>query len=186
MSQRSLSHYKFLPWIYLTLVFAVALVVVVGILVSRVSGQEFNPQTLQRREFTLWRIPFSRFQFSPTLRQPVKSKKLCEYLRGKEWWMAETPGAANDWQVAEEFSLWGGAHGEVDFLARLVADPDFWLDWSQKDIGRSADFWPAVALQVQRQQYVSLPRLFALALERTDASVWKERFAEWQAESARP
>lgn len=186
MSQRNVPLHQFLPWIYLTLILVATVVAVVGILASHISGEEFNPTTLQRREFKRWRIPFTNLQFTPTYQEPTQPNKLGEFLRDKNWWMPESPDAAMEWQVASELSIRGVVRAEVALLSQLTVDEKFWVEWSRENAGRAADFWPAVAMQVQRRDYLPLPRLFALAVERTDAAAWKERFAEWQAEFARP
>jgi len=185
------SLWRVLPWVYLSLLIALAVLLVVLLVASQVVGVEFNAESLEHRTFVVWRIPFTGVAFSPVFREETQSSPLGQFLREKQWWNTGQTAGSSGWLVAREISVRGDAAADADLLRTLLqSDRDTeqeWIRWSREHPDRAAQFWPAVASQVGKDRYLLLPDLFALALEKGDGPAdWDERFRAWQRQANLP
>lgn len=140
---------------------------------GRVEGEEFSPQTFQRRRFRYVEIPLLGIQVSPIDRQDT-TNGLEQHLRQlpgvaqipvtKRWDLVRIRRAGQDWEEGDGLIL-------CMYLDAVDAkDQLHWYTWSQQHPELAAELWPVVGQLAQNQMYALVPVAFRLATTIPDAT----------------
>ncbi len=149
--------------------FVLFLLGVLVVLFGAVEGEEFSPQTFERRQYSFYCVPFTRWQISPTFRTSVASS-LESKLRTDRLVNTTTRGPAT-WDLMRV----GGSLGRESAAAGLLADfldagrlGYTWEEWTDKNPARAKVFWPAVQEAAELGTYELVPDLFDFASSHAD------------------
>ncbi|MEE3369283.1 MAG: hypothetical protein VX346_08060 [Planctomycetota bacterium] len=140
---------------------------------GRVEGEEFSPQTFQRRRFRYVEIPLLGIQVTPIDRQDT-TNDLERYLRllpsvvrspvSKRWDLVRVKRVGQDWEEGDGLIL-------CMYLDALDANGQLhWHTWSQQHPKLATELWPVVQQLAQNQMYVLVPVAFRLATTTPDAT----------------
>jgi len=177
-SVASVGFRRLLPWYLLGLATLVIFVCILAVS-SIVEGEEFNPNTFERRTYRLWRIPILGWQVTPTYRYPAETSTFRDYLKRKGWFPAASRGSV-PWQVAREVTVAGIRTGDSWFISQLLENESTWIEWSDQHQERAAALWPLVLERIDQNDFVSLPRLFGLALDDSADAEWFKLLDAWR------
>jgi hypothetical protein len=132
-----------------------------------VTGEEFNPETFQRRRFQFYEIPLLRVQIWPLSRSDA-SGELEKLARAQGYVATKLPTDAQ-WHL---FSFRRGAAASPPFDAQILqryldaiddSRNQYWHLWSTAHPQRAKLFWPHVSRFARLRLYVVLPHLFEIA-----------------------
>lgn len=149
----------------------VALVIWVG---GRVEGREFTPTHFTQRSFSFWEVPLLGLQVTPIKRSPVPMRTI-NLLRSKPYF--PTPKSAPT--VFHPVEISRGLSGQpqpgdakilVDYLTLDDDGTSVWEQWTRDHPQAAAVFWPVIHKLAQRELYLLMPDLFAIAERTTDAN----------------
>lgn len=153
------------------------LLFVVTLVFGRISGEEFAPQTFQRRTFHYYEVPLLRLQVWPVKR--FNSTGDVEDKLVKQKLLPAATVAIPRWDLVRGYR--GSktiAEGDALILIRYLDEYDdtkntyIWNTWTtdQPDIAKV--FWPHVARLAEQELYFFLPDLFELAVNAKHASTF--------------
>jgi hypothetical protein len=152
---------------------AIAVVVVLTtLLFGAVRGQEFDPQSFERRNFGFHEIPLLHLQVTPLWRAEANGE--LEQLIIAQKYVVPATNSQPDWQlislVRQNSKL---PTTDVQILARYLDakdedDHSYWTQWSMKHPEMAAILWPEVARLARLELYVLLPPLLELARNATE------------------
>lgn len=163
--------------------------VVAGIVVvfGLVTGEEFCPQTFQRRNFWLVEVPLVHWPLTGERRQDRTGQ--CEQELARRLWIVPAPGGTTQWHLA--WQRRGGRRQTDDaylllrYLDSRDADGELrWLVWSQEHPALAQRLWPAVQQLALKGQYLWIPDLFLLARQHSDAVRFDQAVQAWLAQAA--
>ncbi len=147
---------------------------------GKVRGTEFSPQDFREREFQFWEIPLVHLQITPIHRSGT-SNSLTSYLKAQQLIQVPPASAKPDAQVWHLVNLSRGS------LPRPPADAEIlvnylqgevgsrWRQWTVDHPGIAKQFWPLTQKLAERELYVLMPDLFAIAAEAENPGQWSER-----------
>ena len=140
---------------------------------GRVEGEEFSPQTFQRRRFRYVEIPLLGIQVWPIDRQDI-TNELEQHLRllpgvvssptKKQWDLVRVKRSGQDWDEGDGLILC------MYLDARDAKDQLHWYTWSLQHSELAAVLWPVVGQLAQNQMYALVPVAFRLATTTPDAT----------------
>lgn len=164
---------RLLPRLIIGLICAAAIGAIVLFGVARfgvVSGEEFSPDTFQRRTYLYYELPLVRWKITPVFRsvQPTQLEKL---LVKRKYVGPKTP--AKRWDLvfarrSEEPWLQGDALILCDYLDAYDAENNmvsFWETWTSDHPQLAKILWPEVVSLARENRYYLIPPLFELTHE---------------------
>jgi hypothetical protein len=149
---------------------------------GRVYGEEFSPNTFQRRNFFYYELPLLQIQITPIYRDectnPLEQHLLRETLIGSEasselrWDLVWAQQGARSMDF-------GDANILCDYLdARDGNNRLRWRDWTDENPELAKVLWATVDRLAAEQLYLLIPDVFVLADRATDAPELEETIAE--------
>lgn len=152
-------------------------IVLVGtLLFGQVSGEEFAPDTFERRMYSYFELPVVRVKVTPVWRS-VSRPELEQTLVDSKYIAVHSP--PRRWDFIASSSLGetlreGDAHILSQYLdAWSGEDKSHWLHWTASHPAAATIFWPEIAKLAQQELYLFTPELFELAAEQTDVQVFR-------------
>ncbi len=143
-------------------------VIVYGVLwFGTVNGEEFSPDSFQRRTFSYIQLPLFGAQITP-IRHTDTTNDLEKYLSAEKLYpKAEKAEARWDLvrgQQGAGSNIQGDARILTLYLDTFNAEGDeVWLKWSEDNAELAKVLWPAVAKVARDELYSFVPELFVLA-----------------------
>ncbi len=136
------------------------------LLFGQVSGEEFAPDTFERRSYTYFELPVVRVQVTPVWRT-VHRPQLEQALVDGRYIASQSPPGRWDLAVSVRLGqIWreGDAHILTRYLDAWNVEGELhWLEWTTSNPARARIFWPEIARLAQQELYLFMPELFALA-----------------------
>ena len=158
--------HKAIPYLVFTLI-VFAVLVLMTLIFGQVSGEEFSPDTFERRRFHYFQIPIVRFQVTGMKRrdQGIGMADTVEDHAPN----VDSAATVKTWDLVS--SQRTGADkwlGDAKILCDLLTTEDtkrafLWQTWSEKYPHLADRFWPVVADTAQAGSYILMPDLFELA-----------------------
>ncbi len=132
-----------------------------------VHGEELSRDTLRRRRFHYYEIPFLHLQLTGITRHP-NSDDLAKHLADSKIIPLRQELPANWDLVTGSRGAVVVSRGDSSILCAYLDAEDaegkrVWLEWSEKNPALASVFWPEVLLAVQDQLYSLVPDLFSVA-----------------------
>lgn len=155
----------------LLLLIVVPLALMITLSYGEVSGEEFSPDSLDRRTFTYYELPIVRIQVSAVYRTAT-TNNLERALAARYFVTAADPR----WDLVRIRSRTIGAQrGDAALLCNyldIAAEGGtlVWQTWTEKRPELAKELWPVVIELARRKQYILIPELMRLASSRGDAS----------------
>jgi hypothetical protein len=157
---------------------------VVGYLSTRifgwVSGEEFSPDSFQRRRFSYYEIPLIHLQITPVSREsstnPLENHLATDML-GQS---AVEPRWDLVWaRQGAQSPEFGDASILCAYLDARDSNGDlFWKTWTEKNPQLAKKLWTTVLELAQQQLYLLVPDVFALAAQATDAASLEQNIGQ--------
>jgi tetratricopeptide (TPR) repeat protein len=157
----------------LCIVPALALLAYLTFYLGCVQGQEFSPDTFQRRSFAYYELPLFGLQVSPISRD--FNTGTCEkYLIDQKLVVPDPKASAEPrWDLVyanrgfgatERLSAYSEAKILCYYLDALDKDgKSIWRTWSEKNPSQAGILWPAIASLARQHLYLFTPDLMRLA-----------------------
>ena len=157
---------------WVTICAAILICIVLGLVIriqGHVSGSEFAPSHLVRRNFSFYEIPLFHWQITP-IRRSDSTPATATYVKTAV--LKKKPkGSPNNWHLA---TLTRGLSETTNADAHLLMaqfDLDdgqgknsaYWRTWSVNNRQQAAVLWPIIHRLAQRELYILMPRIFATA-----------------------
>lgn len=149
-------------------VVTVCVIVAVIAFQGRVSGTEFNPQSFDTRTFSFYEIPGLQIQLTP-IQRTVSTPEVSRHLRNQGWIKVSRKKPSTTWHT---LNIARGS-GNTAELASLLYDSIelfdyeqrefYWKRWSTTHRQQAAVLWPIVQKLANRELYIFIPELLALA-----------------------
>ncbi|XZE54053.1 hypothetical protein SH139x_005839 [Planctomycetaceae bacterium SH139] len=164
--------------IKMSLISGFILLAVLGIVTwlgGRVRGVEFAPTHFTQREFVFWEIPLVHLQVTPIRRKTVSTPTI-NLLRSKGYLQIPS-GTPENYHLVEiqhgYFSQTQVADAEilVKYLQLANSGSPIWETWSRDNPAAAAVFWPVIQRLAERDLYLLIPDLFAIAAQETSGPV---------------
>jgi hypothetical protein len=146
------------------------------LLFGQVSGQEFAPDTLERRRYSYYELPVVRIQVTPVWRSVSRPELEQALVDGKYVEINSPPGR---WDLVASYRLAemlrsGDAHILGNYLdAWNEAGEVHWLQWTTSHPAIARIFWPEIVKLARQELYFFMPELFELAAEQTDVRAFQ-------------
>ena len=169
-------------WIKVLIGILVGLVVISisagGVLVlGRVDGSEFSPDTFAQRDFSFYNVPLLGVKVGPISRRDTTGPLANHLIMNK---MIPTNATNPQWDMVTRATNIGQSEINdsqvlVDYLE--LSDSGgypVWLRWTENHPEYAENFWPVVARLARGNLYVHLPRFFRLAREAEDPEQFKD------------
>ena len=157
------------------------LVILCTMWIGGVQGEEFSPDTFQRRRFSYFELPLLRVQVTPIDRIDI-TNSLEKHLTANGF-IAPQNAASPQWdlvtvssssEVAEE----GDALALCNYLDAVDSNGgNFWLQWTKDNDAKAKVLWPEAARLARQQLYILLPDLFRAAKGPGDAAQLRAEIA---------
>jgi len=160
----------------LILISALGAILIGTLAYGHVSGEEFAPDTFERRLYSYFELPVVRLQVTP-VRRMVSTSRLASRLAESKYLPTSNP--PRRWDFVRSMRLgqpWreGDALILTQYLDTWSGGGDLhWLDWTYDHPELAKILWPAVAKLAQQELYLFTPDLFALAAEQTEAQAFE-------------
>ena len=174
-STRRLAARALIALLALALMLVVLFLVVV--LFGRVDGEEFAPDSFQRRRYAYYQLPIAQLPVTPISRL-VSRGPLEKVLVDQNFITPLTPLSRWDFVALKPLSGDGreGREGDARILCRYLDALDeherlYWLQWTRQHDDLARVFWPTVAELARRELYIFLPDLFRTAADAADPTV---------------
>ena len=148
-----------------------------------VSGEEFSPDTFERRHFYYYEIPVVHVQCWPISRD-VRKYSLNDFLSTEKLLPPPKKLSEQAWHLA---LLMRGAvivrEGDAQILCAYLDTNEFgghtiWESWSKKHPELAKIFWPALAQLAHDGLYVVVPDVMELAKSATEATTFQKSLDE--------
>jgi hypothetical protein len=146
-----------------------------------VSGEEFSPDSFQRRRFEYYEIPLIQLQITPVSREDT-TNDLERYLVSKK--LVQKTAAEPRWDLVwarqgTQTPHLGDAGILCAYLDALDTDGNSsWQTWSAKNPQLAKILWTAVDRLAEQRHYVLIPDVFSLAGQAREALVFEQAVAE--------
>jgi hypothetical protein len=152
-------------------------IVLVGtLLYGHVSGEEFAPDTFERRMYSYFELPVLRIQVTP-VRRTVSRPRLEQTLVDRKYVTINRPPRRWDFIISYRLGeKWreGDAHILCQYLdARGGESESHWLQWTNNHPAIAKIFWPEIAKLAYQDLYLFAPELFELAAEQTEPQAFQ-------------
>jgi len=139
-----------------------------------ISGQEFSPDTFERRSFYYFEIPLLGWQVWPISRVDCTGTLVSHLTGEKLIAVQKKPESSVRWDLVyatrgfDPGASRPAAQGDARILCFYLDAQDsdrhhVWLEWSKKNPKLAAVLWPAVAKVCREELYLFVPELLGLA-----------------------
>ena len=151
----------------LGLILAGIVFVYVVLYFGSVRGDEFSPDSFQRRGFSYLELPLIGVQITP-INHTNTTNDLEKYLAAQKLFPTPTK-PENRWDlVLAGKGLRNTTQGDARILCMYLDATDedgdsIWLKWSEEHVEMAKIVWPAVAKLARQELYSLIPELFVLA-----------------------
>ncbi|MHB0956628.1 MAG: hypothetical protein ACYC6N_00320 [Pirellulaceae bacterium] len=155
--------------VLLTVAGGLLLVLVAIGMFGRVTGEEFAPDTFERRTYVYYELPIFRIQVSSVTRE--KRQGFEQELINKNYILPTRP--PKRWDLVHS-SRMGGRWRQGDarilclYLDALSDQTLYWLEWTKGHPQLAAILWPEIAKLARQELYLLTPELFQVAADATD------------------
>lgn len=145
---------------------------------GHVSGEEFSPDSFERRVFEYYEIPLVHLQITPISRQDT-TNSLERHLAGQKLFPVQA-GPELRWDlVRARQGAQTTRHGDAGILCAYLDASDengnlIWKTWTEKDAALAKVLWTAVDRLADQRLYLLVPDVFALANQATDAIAFQQ------------
>ena len=132
-----------------------------------VNGEEFSPDSFQRRRFAYLELPLFAIQITP-IRHTNNTTDLAKYLVAEKL-LPKPAQPEHRWDLVtaslgRRSLTQGNARILCQYLDAMNQDGDLiWLKWSEEHAEMARTLWPAVAKVARQELYSFVPELFVLA-----------------------
>jgi hypothetical protein len=132
-----------------------------------VTGEEFNPYTLEHRTFQYYQVPGLHIQVTPISRDSsgagfstvLINDKLVKTKTRKEWHLVWAAIANRHTQ-----------RGDASILTQYIGESDSsWAQWSKDNPKTAKKFWPVVFDLARRNHYLLIPDVMEVGARSSDA-----------------
>jgi hypothetical protein len=143
-----------------------------------VRGEEFSPDTFQRRTFAYHEIPLLRIQATPMVREE-KTNSLERYLFGERL-VPQTASPEPRWDLVRFARAGRGpVVGDAEILcafldARTDSGIHLWKEWSERNAELAKILWAEVQQLAEHRLYLLVPDLFELAERASEAAEFRQ------------
>lgn len=173
------------PWgarlglVVIGVVLSLAVVVYSTFFFGLIQGEEFSPETFERRHFAYYEIPLVGFQVSP-ITHSDQTGDLEEFLVAKQI-VPVKKGGNPRWDLVSAsrgnvLASPGDAKVLCDYFDTVDADKKtVWLRWTEEHTELGILLWPAVADLAEQELYVFIPDLLELARQTTAADEFQSK-----------
>jgi tetratricopeptide (TPR) repeat protein len=156
---------------------------------GRVEGEEFCPETFERRSFVYYEMPLLRLQVWPIDRRDVTGS-LESFLTGEDFLVVEElSDDEKRWDLVQATRGWESqpgvntTAGDAEILCRYLRsvnseDDVVWLEWTKKNRPLAKVLWPPIAKLARDHLYLLAPELFQAARRARDADHLASRIQE--------
>ena len=159
----------------------------VTFLLGHVRGEEVAPATFQRREFAYFQVPLIEWQITG-ITHTDSTGDLEDYLIKEKLITVAIPKTPPDetlrWDLVRAH-LNGvlTSRGEAEILCNYLDSEDadgnnLWVEWSKANPELAKVIWPEVLSVSQRELYIFVPDLLALAADASDPVDLKQKLDE--------
>lgn len=139
---------------------------------SGITGTEFNPYTLETREFGYRQSIITRRQIKGITRT-TSQDDLSSYISSQSWFPRS---AKTRWDLAQDSTV---TKDSLDWRSqpwlRLLQNNEFrsyWLDWSSKNPELAPSLWLAVVELAREDQYEAIPLVFDAVFDIQEAELF--------------
>ncbi len=133
---------------------------------GNVRGTEFAPSHFQTRQFSFYEIPGLSWQITP-IRRSNSTAPLTTQIRTKGWINVPRGRQPDSWHLVRlsrgPSTTPAVASLLVDAMKVGLPNQAFWRRWNRNHPGHAAVLWPIVQQLAERELYVLIPELMALA-----------------------
>jgi hypothetical protein len=147
-----------------------------------VSGEEFSPDLVRRRQFSYYEIPLIHLQITPVHREDT-SNSLEQHLTSQNL-IQQTSVSEPRWDL-----VWArqGAQpprqGDAGILCAYLDTYDsdrtlIWKDWSEKNPQLAKILWSTIGRLAQQRLYLLVPEVFSVAAPATEAEALRQSIAK--------
>jgi len=158
-----------IPYLVFALIVA-AVLVLMTLIFGQVNGEEFSPDTFERRRYHYFQIPILRFQVTGMKRKNM-GIEMADTVEDHASNVDSTATIKN-WDLVLSRRVGSTVWlGDAKILCDLLSTTGnskrgfLWESWSEKYPHLADRFWPVVADTAQAGSYILLPDLFELAEE---------------------
>jgi len=146
------------------------------LLFGEVSGEEFAPDTFERRVYSYFELPVVRVKVSPVWRS-VSRTTLEQTLVDHQYITIKKPPRRWDFVSSNRLGrTWREGDAQIlrQYLDAWSEEGDsHWLRWTTSHPATAKIFWPEIAKLAQQELYLLTPDLFELAAEQTDVQAFQ-------------
>jgi hypothetical protein len=161
----------------------VCLVGLATLVSGHVRGREFSPSHFTTRSFRFWEIPLVHLQISPIRRVP-EPNNVANYLQAKRH-LKVPNNPPTLWHLVQlDRGISSSTFADAEILTSYLELTDtnnkfVWEEWSNSHPQAAAIFWPYVQQLAEKELYLLIPPLFALAEQNTDADSLRGNIDAW-------
>ncbi len=140
-----------------------------------ITGEEFAPDTFQRRSYWYYELPIVRLKVSPVTRS-VTRDQLATLLIARKYVTLNSPPKRWDLVHAHRGrTIW--RQGDAQILGRYLQDQPtgYWETWTKDHPKLAQILWPEVAKLARKELYLVLPALFDEALRHEQPESLREQ-----------
>lgn len=160
---------------------AAILMLLTIVTMGMVTGEEFSPNTFQRRFFVYYQLPLVRIQITPVSRNNA-TNRLQRFLISHGL-VPQSPTTSPRWDVVHANGA-GIGHwsGDAAILCHYLDQRDDdgnsrWLRWSKNHPKLAKCLWPTVAHVARQQLYALVPDLIHLAQTTDEPAQFDEQIS---------
>lgn len=165
----STSRKRSFPLLFTTFLFlgVVAVVIFITVIFGKVSGEEFNPDTFQRRRFSFYEIPMIHLQVWPIQRVPHSSQMLT-HVQSVLSQSKVASTQTNRWDLVEmqrndQIQFADANILQLYLMAENGQGKYFWQEWGTQHKQLELALWEEVAYLSRQNLYLLVPSVFELA-----------------------
>lgn len=143
---------------------------------GHVSGEEFAPDTFERRFYSYFELPVVRIQVTPVQRI-VDRPRIAKTLADNNYIANTGPPKRWDFVISRRVGeTW--REGDALILTRYLdtwgdRSETYWLQWTQDHPATAKILWPTIAKLALQELYLFTPDVFSLAAEQTDPQAFE-------------
>ncbi len=134
---------------------------------GKAAGEEFSPDTFERRVFHYYQVPLLEAQVTPVFRTDCTGTLESMLINRK--YLKQVNIGNPKWDLVESGVTDGvTATGDAKILQRYLTALDtqgdvYWEDWTTEHKNQAKVLWPLVAKSSRQELYFLLPEMFRMA-----------------------
>jgi hypothetical protein len=160
------------------LLLGAGLLFVLTIMFGTVNGQEFCPETFERRRYHYVQLPLVHVQLTGEDDKDISGATEV-FVTSQKYFRKKSP-ANPQWHT---ITTQRGARAETGDARLLIEYLDAknsdeyhrWVKWSEDHPKLAAELWPAVQQLAEQRQYLAIPDAFDLAKAADDPATLKQQ-----------